>query len=458
VLRLDPALIQWHGGTEESVSLTEALRAGAPDAFSVLYDEYAEQLYAYCHIMVGDEAADAVRDAFIAVARHPGTAPSDPAALPVWLHALARSECVRRGALVQRPTTLPSSDPLRRALARLRPENREALALSITLEPVEIARVIGVATDTADMLVRVSRRRLDQAAASVLGSVHDEAMLAALSGGNVHKLVMRGYVPPPRQRERVLSSCAAAERAADGALLFDADGMPIPLDALFGRAEEPTRPFAQVRHVTDEPTGPSRQVDAVEPVRRSAPKHAAPSAAVSAASGGVPTIRVSHARPKKEPFLSRRRDGLVEVAGIAACVAVATSALALWPNSHGNGASNMDGTSLFLHRGATASRSAQPVPQGSNAPPPQAATSKPGASPSPSSTKSHAAPTSTPATTPPSQPAPPTADGPSPADPTPPTSPPDSPTTTPTPTPTPTPSDSPTGQSSDSPAPDPSAP
>jgi DNA-directed RNA polymerase specialized sigma24 family protein len=443
-------MIQWHGGTEESVSLTEALRAGAPEAFGVLYDEYAEQLYAYCHIMVGDEAADAVRDAFIAVARHHGTAPSSPADLPVWLHALARSECVRRGALVRRPTATPSSDPLRRALARLRPEHREALALSNTLEPQEIARVVGVARDTAEMLVLVSRRRLDQAAASVLGGVHDEAMLAALSGGNLHKLVMRGYEPPPRQRERVLSSCAAAERAADGALLFDADGMPIPLDALFGRAEEPTHPFAKVHEVADEPL---RQVD---PVPRRSAKHAAASA------DGVPTIRVSHARPKKEPFLTRRRDGLVEVAGLAACVAAATSVLALWPNTHGNGASNMDGTSLFLHHGATASRSAQPVPQGNNAPPPQAATSKPGASPTPSATKSGAAATGASATTPPA--APPPADGPDPAHPahpTPPTSPPDSPpptTTTPTPDPTPTPSDSPTDETSDSPAPDPSTP
>jgi DNA-directed RNA polymerase specialized sigma24 family protein len=438
-------LIKWHGGTEESVSLTEALRAGAPEAFGVLYDEHAERLYAYCHIMVGDEAADAVRDAFIAVARHPRTAPSSPADLPVWLHALARSECVRRGALVRRPTAPPSSDPLRRALARLHPEHREAVALSTTLRPEEIARVVGVARDTAEMLVRVSRRRLDQAAASVLGGVHDEAMLAALSGGNLHKLVMRGYEPPPRQRERVLTSCLAAERAADGALLFDADGMPIPLDALFGRSEEPTRPFAQVREVADERS--------VSP--RSVGKHAAAAPADRVPSDGVPTIHISHARPKKQPFLSRRRDGLVEVAGLAACVAAATSVLALWPSPHSNGVSNMDGTSVFLHRGAPASRSVQPVPQGNNAPPPQGATSKPGASPSPSATKSGATPRSAP-TTPPAQP--PT-DGPSPAHPTPPTSPPDSPppTTTPTPdpTPTPTPTDSPTA--SESPTPDPSS-
>ena len=420
------------------MSLTEALRAGAPEAFGVLYDEHAERLYAYCHIIVGDEAADAVRDAFIAVARHRGATPSSDAALPVWLCALARAECVRRGALVRQASAPPSADPLRRALARLRPEHREALALSIILETHEIARVVGVARDTADMLVQVSRRRLDQAAASVLGTVHDETMLGALSEGNLPLLVMRGYSPPPRQRERVLSSCVAAERAADGALLFDQDGMPIPLDALFGNADDITHPFAQVSADTGpvgaempEPvTGPLRQVDPVPSRRRP---------------------RVSHARPK-EPFLGRRRDSLVEAAGLAACVAAAASVLALWPSPHDNGASNMDGTSVLLHRGGAASRSAQPVPaRGGGALPPQAGAAKSSASPSPSAKKPEAATTTAP---PVILPAPPPADGPSPAHPTPtPTQ--SSPTTTPTPTPTPTPSGSPAD--SGTPAPEPSA-
>jgi DNA-directed RNA polymerase specialized sigma24 family protein len=408
------------------VSLTEALRTGAPGAFAALYDTYAGQLYAYCHVMVGEEAADAVRDAFIAVARHPGEAPGDDEALPAWLHALARSECVRRGALVRRPVATPSPDPLRRALARLRPEHREALALSTALDPAGIARVIGVARDTAEMLVRVAQRRLEQAAASVGGrEAHDSAMLAALSGEALHRLITLGYEPPERQRERVLFSCAAAEHAPDGALLFDADGMPVPLDGLFESGEEPTHPFARVPEET-----PAED---------------------------TPVVRVSGDRPARQPFLSRRRDGLVEVAGLAACVAAATGVLALWPSPHPGGASNVDGTSLFLHHGATASRSAQPSVPASQAPPPQAATSKPGTSSSPtpsaaSSSPSSPAKPSSPADpgTPPSPP-----DGGSPTTrPTPPTSPPDSPTTTPTPDPTPTPSDSPTD--SETPSPDPS--
>jgi DNA-directed RNA polymerase specialized sigma24 family protein len=432
------------------VSLTEALRGGAPEAFGVLYDEHAERLYAYCHIMVGDEAADAVRDAFIAAARHPGTAPHDDAALPVWLHALARAECVRRGALVRKIVATPSRDPLRRALVRLRPEHREVLALSATLEPTEIARVVGVARDTAEMLVEVSRRRFEQAVVSSLGAIPDETVLAALTSRDLHTLVMRGYEPPPRQRERVLFSCAAAERAPDGALLFDQDGMPIPLDALFSGADDPTHSFRQVGF--EEPlTAQLRQIDAP----------------AAGSDGGPRTVRISHARPKKQPFLTRRRDGLFEVAGLAACVAAATGVLALWPSPHPNGAaSNVDGTSLFLHHPGTASRSVQPAPAW-NQTPPQAATSKPGTSPSPTPTKAGTAPTTAPpdTTAVAAQPTSPPAGGSGPTDPShptppasptpptsPPTSPPDSPTATPTPPASPTPSETPT----DSPTPAPS--
>jgi len=426
------------------VSLTEALRAGAPEAFSVLYDEHAERLHAYCHIMVGDEAADAVRDAFIAVARHRGTTPASDAALPVWLCALARAECVRRGALVRKVSAPPSADPLRRALARLRPEHREALALSIILETPEVARVIGVAADTAEMLVRVSRRRLEQAAASVLGTVHDEAMLGALSGGGLPLLVMRGYSPPPRQRERVLSSCAEAERAADGALLFDQDGMPIPLDALFGNADDVTHPFAQV----SADTGAAGPAEAVLPA-------AAPEPVIVPLRQVDPLPsrhrrRVTHARPK-EPFLSRRHDSLVEVAGLAACVAAAASVLALWPSPHDNGASNMDGTSLLVHRGAPASRAAQPVPSRGGALPSRTAT------PTPSASSSAKKPDAAATTAPPvAGPVPPPENVPVPAHPTPTPTPTQS-SPTPTPTPTPTPSGSPTDTGSGTPTPEPSA-
>jgi DNA-directed RNA polymerase specialized sigma24 family protein len=397
-----------------SLSLTETLRAGTPEVFDLLYDEHAVRLYAYCHLMVGDEAADAVRDAFIAAVRHRGTAPDDEA-LPVWLHALARAECVRRGALLRKAAVAPHAEPLRRALARLRPEQREALALSAALETDELARVVGIAPDTAELLLRLSRRRLEQAAASVLGgrAVRDDDMLTALGTGSLHKLVTRGCEPPPRLREQVLFSCAAAERAPDGALLFDQDGMPVPLDGLFGPADEITRPIAKI----------SDADIAVAPEKND--------------------LLVSRARPKKKLFLTRRRHGLVEIVRLAACVVAATGVLAVWPGPHDDGTSNLDGTSLPLHRGSPASRTTRPAAGTS---PQQATTSGVGTSPAATPAKGSSAPTATapPVTTTPAHTGTPPTAGPTPTHPTPrpstprPSTPQPStpPSTTPAPTPT----------------------
>lgn len=325
-------------------SLTQALRAGEPGVFGVLYDAHARALYAYCRTMVGDEAGDAVRDAFIAAARHPGTAPDDEV-LPVWLFALARAECLRRGALLRKSTAEPGAEPMRRALARLRPEHREVLALSANLELVDLARVTGLATDTAEQMVRMARRRLDQAAASVLAArgVHDDDMVAALGVGRLHKLVGRSDEPPARLRNLVLFSCAAAERAVDGALLFDKDGLPIQLD---GVADAVTHPLTKVT---------AEMGRAPDTVRPDDPRPVPATATVPARTSDGGTSAERPAR-KKVPFLVRRHDGLVEILGLAACVAVATGVVALWPSPHDKGASDMDGTSLLLHRGSPVTR------------------------------------------------------------------------------------------------------
>ena len=312
-------------GMEEKVSLTEALRTGALDVFGLLYDEHAVRLYAYCRTMVGDEAADAVRDAFVAAARNPGTLPDDEA-LSVWMFTLARRECVRRGALTRRAPADPSAEPMWRALTRLRPEHREVLALSATLETRDIARVLGVAPDTAELLAQMSRRRLEQAAISVLsrGTVRDDDMLTALDSRGLHGLVSGASEPPARLRDHVLVACAAAGRAADGALLFDEDGMPVSLDSVFDTTE------------------------AIE--------------AISHPGSGVREENVITLASPKESFLSRRRDGLVETLGVAACAAAAAGVIAMWPAPGSDGASNMDGTSVLVHRGTPAGRTLEPSP------------------------------------------------------------------------------------------------
>ena len=377
------------------MSLTDALRAGAPQAFGALYDEYAGALYAYCHVMVGDEAGDALRDVFITVARHPDAAPGDDAELPVWLHSLARAECVRRDALVRGVVTTKSADPLRHALALLSPEHREVLALSNALGPKETAQVLGVARDTAETFVREAQRRLEQAAASVGGrETQDSAMLASLSGEALHRLVTLGHEPPVGQREWVLSSCGAAGRAPGGVAVFDADGRPLPRDAFSAQADDATHRFPTISP-DEPPTAPLRRVDGISAGARpdqSGPAEPGLAEAVPVGLGSVgresmgaasaadadtgeqpPLVRGAHARQRK-PF---RR--FLPVVGLVACVAAATGTALAWPTSH-----HANETSSVVRQSVRPSRSAQPTPSGAHASPTlQAKTADPGASPTP---------------------------------------------------------------------------
>ncbi|MDN3357701.1 hypothetical protein [Actinomadura sp. DC4] len=335
------------------MSLTDALRANAPEALGALYDEYAETLYAFCHVMVGDEAGDALRDVFITVAQRPGAAPAGDAGLPVWLHSLARAECIRRGAFVRGVVTPKTADPLRHALALLGPGNREVLALSTTLDLEGTAQVLGVTRDAAETLVREARRRLDRAAAD-----GGSAMLSALSGAALHRMVTLGYEPSPRQREWVLSSCAAALGAAGGAAVsapvfapvFAPDGTPLPPNAFSAQADDATHQFPVIS--SDEP--PTAPLRAVEPgVRPDGPGLAA--VGLESASAGTgeqpPVVHGTHVRQRRPV----RR--FLPAAALVACVAAATVTALAWPHSH-----RASQSSVVVHQSVRPSRTATPTP------------------------------------------------------------------------------------------------
>jgi DNA-directed RNA polymerase specialized sigma24 family protein len=84
-----------------------AIVAGDPEGIAGAYDRYAAPLYAYCSFMLpGPDAAAAVRDAFlIATVRLEGL--RDPGKLRSWLHAVARSECLRRRSAAGVTSPLP---------------------------------------------------------------------------------------------------------------------------------------------------------------------------------------------------------------------------------------------------------------------------------------------------------------------------------------------------------------
>lgn len=188
---------------------------GTPEA---LYDAHAARLYAYCWSLVGDGAEAAVRDTFVAAMRHP---PRGDEVL--WLHALARSICLERGALDHafRPDRLGApDDPLLWAAAGLRADHREVLLLAAGewLEPPDIAAVLGVATNTARQLLQTARIRLDRAVLDLLmrrpGSRYDAELIAAFEKGTLPRALASRAPdrPPHRLRAQVLAACADARR------------------------------------------------------------------------------------------------------------------------------------------------------------------------------------------------------------------------------------------------------
>ncbi|MFG1999121.1 hypothetical protein ACGFNU_08235 [Spirillospora sp. NPDC048911] len=176
-----------------------------------LYDAHAARLYAYCWSLVGDDAAAAVTDTFAATVQHP---PRGDGVL--WMYALARSTCVERGAL-DRGFALASAasaaDPVLRAAGSLRADHREMLLLhdGEWLEIDDIARVLGIAPDTARQLLNVARQRFERAVLDVLmreTGPQSLEIIAAFEKGTLPRLLARRAPdqPPAWLREHVLTA------------------------------------------------------------------------------------------------------------------------------------------------------------------------------------------------------------------------------------------------------------
>ncbi|MCO6005324.1 hypothetical protein NE236_10040 [Actinoallomurus purpureus] len=329
------------------MSLTEDLRAGAPGAYAALYDEHAGSLQIYCHVMLGDRAAEAVRDAFVAVARNPDSVPADEDTLPVWLHALARAECVRHGAFVRKPATTLMSDPMWRALAGLEPEDRDVLALAISLVPEEIAWILNMAPDTAAALVQGSRRRLERALSAGHGQeAHDPVVLTSFDEDTLRRLIRRRCEPSEDQSERVLAACAAVEGTPDETLIFDADGMPVVPDPPSETADEPAHAFPKA---------------SPDPDATPMPEDDAATSAELEESDETPASRAGRAERRKE-FRGRRIEGLLQAAALAALVLVAMGVMAVRSDHSSEGSSGDKGTGLSHERKRTAEPSVRATP------------------------------------------------------------------------------------------------
>ena len=146
--------------------LVRAGAAGDPAAFAALWDAYGARVFAFCQRVLGraDAAADAAQDAFLlahaelgSLARTGGSfgAAVFQAARTTSYDLLARD----RAAGGARRGPAPS---LSSAAARLRPQQRAALALSglERLPYAEIAAVLGIGTEAVGALLARARLRL----------------------------------------------------------------------------------------------------------------------------------------------------------------------------------------------------------------------------------------------------------------------------------------------------------
>jgi DNA-directed RNA polymerase specialized sigma24 family protein len=184
--------------------LVRAAGAGDPAAVAALWDAYGPRVYAFCRRMLGspDAAADAAQDAFLLAHAELGSLARRGEGFGLEVFGGARTTCYELLARDGRAGRRAPASRLSAAAARLRPQQRAALALSGLegLSYAEIATVLGIGVEGVGALLARARLRL-----------HDELQGTALAGAAVRSPDCEDVVP-------LLAAAADGElEAADAA-------------------------------------------------------------------------------------------------------------------------------------------------------------------------------------------------------------------------------------------------
>lgn len=163
--------------------LVRRVRSGDIGAYGSLVARYRDRLGRYAVHMIGDrdEAEEALQDSFVRAYRSLARC-DDPARFGAWLYGILVNRCRTAGARMARRQRLfvrdevalngaahPDrgeqiewDDTVRRALAQLTPEYREAFLLKHVddLEYDEIARLTGAGVSALKMRVKRAREQL----------------------------------------------------------------------------------------------------------------------------------------------------------------------------------------------------------------------------------------------------------------------------------------------------------
>lgn len=161
------------------------IRAGDLGAYSVLVARYRDRLGRYAVHMIGnrEDAEEALQDAFVRAYRSLARC-DDPARFGAWLYGILVNRCRTTGARASRrhkmfvhdedalngashadhAERVEWADVVGRALAKLRPECREAFLLKHVedLEYEEMAELTGAGISALKMRVKRAREQLQQ--------------------------------------------------------------------------------------------------------------------------------------------------------------------------------------------------------------------------------------------------------------------------------------------------------
>jgi len=208
--------------------LVRAAAAGDPAAVAALWDAYGARVFAFCQRLLGraDAAADAAQDAFLLAYSELERLERTGESFGIAVFRAARTTSYE---LLARDVRAPDHRPgaassLSAAVARLRPQQRAALALT-GLEGLrygEIAIVLGIGTDAVGALLARARLRVHDelhgtalAAAAVRSPDCEDvlALLAAASDGELGA-ADAGWADPHVRR---CATCPRTRRAMDEA-------------------------------------------------------------------------------------------------------------------------------------------------------------------------------------------------------------------------------------------------
>ena len=271
--------------------LVRAGAAGDPAALAALWDAYGARVFAFCQRVLGraDAAADAAQDAFLLAHAELGSLARTGESFGAAVFQAARTTSYDllardRAAGGARRGPAPS---LSSAAARLRPQQRAALALSglERLPYAEIAAVLGIGTEAVGALLARARLRL-----------HDELHGTALAGAAVRSPDCEDVIP-------LLAAASDGELAAADAGWADPHVASCPTCPRTRRAMDEAAATYAAWSPASRPRGCGRRRWPSSAPRRRAGGSAGSAAPAARPRAGAPAAR-GHAAPGSPPRCS----------------------------------------------------------------------------------------------------------------------------------------------------------